>query len=637
MAHRDSSLTSANGTSINAARPPGVPQAGDYIFAYLVTDIGLNGPAPTWTNIPSGWTLLQGSNQGVNSGVPDGFTSWVYWKLSAGNEPSTWTFGHNGSSTQIIAIVGSLSGRSIFPNFITHGTVNTTGNATPVTVSDAGVTSLYRDDILVFANGDITVGTDTWAFAPPASFTERQDGQLTFDVATLATRDGVTGGATGTLSLILTRSAGTGTAGWGIFVISVPVANPTTADIYLYPGEANPNDVKLRDPTVLDLVSGAISARTDGASLITGTLLATGSLISNASGISQTTENLTGIGALTGNVSGPSQSISNISAGISGNSFSSSQLQANLLGSAALTGRIIGQATSTENLLATGSLNARVDNYGTERGLADGLYLLQGSISGTSQSQATLLGAGQLTGRVAGSEFGNESLQGIFQLVASVTGSSQTTGVALGGFFMFGVCNGQGHSRLVITGSGELKGNVFGSEYGSQSLQGVGSMASRAGGSSHLTGSLIGAFFITGISNGYSQTRLLITGTGQMIGNVSGSGTPTGSLTSGFILMIGSVIGSSTLVGSLSATSQINATCFGYSFTRGIIFPKVEIESVRLKSRMVLNVRLKSPVILETKFFSTVRTDAKFTSPIETEVFINSQMRISKKIKSEIL
>lgn len=223
MAYRDSTAATTTGTSINATKPA-LLQTGDILLCYLITDIGLNAPAPTIT-APAGWALISGSNQGSNSSAPDGFTSWVYWKLASNSEPSTWNFAQNGGSTQIIAIVTCHSGRNPNPTFITHGSVNTTGNATPVTVSDSGITANTNDDIVVFATGDITVGTDTWGFSPPTNYTERQDTQVSFDVATAATRDEVSSGATGTLSPTLTRSAGTGTSGWGIFVIAIPADN----------------------------------------------------------------------------------------------------------------------------------------------------------------------------------------------------------------------------------------------------------------------------------------------------------------------------------------------------------------------------------------------------------------------------
>lgn len=227
MAFIDSTAVTTTGTSINASKPA-LLQPGHFLLCRLSTDIGLNGPAPNITP-PAGWTLVTGSNQGNNSGAPDGFTSWVYWKVASSGEPSTWNFAQDGGSTQMIAIVGCWSGRKPNPTFNStnaNGTVNATGNATPVTVSYSGLTVKTNDDIVVFATGDITVGTDTWAFSPPASYTERQDTQVSFDVGTMATLDGALVGPTGTLSLTLTRSAGTGTSGWGIFVIALSQADP---------------------------------------------------------------------------------------------------------------------------------------------------------------------------------------------------------------------------------------------------------------------------------------------------------------------------------------------------------------------------------------------------------------------------
>lgn len=239
MAYRDSTATTATATSVNATKPA-LLQTGDILLCYLLTDVGLNSPAPTITP-PTGWALITGSNQGANSGAPDGFTSFVYWKLAGNVEPATYTFSISGAASQLIALVGCFSGRKpnpVFDSTNTHGTVNTTGNATPVTVSDTGVTANTNDDIVVFATGDITVGTDTWAFTPPTNYTERQDSQLSFDVATMATRDEVFSGVTGTLSLTLTRSAGTGTSGWGIFVIAIPAQfQPQLAQpVFIFPG-----------------------------------------------------------------------------------------------------------------------------------------------------------------------------------------------------------------------------------------------------------------------------------------------------------------------------------------------------------------------------------------------------------------
>lgn len=231
MAYRDSSFTSANALSLNATKPT-LTQVGDILYTYFFTDGGLN--SGITLTPPTGWTLVPGSNQGANTGAPDGWSSWVYWKMAGPSEPATYTWTIGGiPATDISAYIVALSGRKASPPVISHGTVNTTGNATPVTVSDSGITPLNRDDVLVFAIGDITVGTDAWSFGTLTNYTRRQNTQNGFNVGVCYTRDDVAAAATGTISVTLTRNSGTGTSGWGMFVLSVPAAtvaptsNPT--------------------------------------------------------------------------------------------------------------------------------------------------------------------------------------------------------------------------------------------------------------------------------------------------------------------------------------------------------------------------------------------------------------------------
>jgi hypothetical protein len=222
VAYRDSSFTSASALTLNATKPA-LTQPGDILYTYFFTDGGLN--SGITLTPPTGWTLVPGSNQGANTGAPDGWTSWVYWKMAGPSEASTYAWTIAGiPATDLSAYIIALSGRKASPPVISHGTVNTTGNATPVTVSDTGITPLNGDDVLVFATGDITIGTAAWSFGSLTNYTQRQNTQNSFNVGTCYTRENVDGTATGTLSVTLTRNSGTGTSGWGIFVMSVPKA-----------------------------------------------------------------------------------------------------------------------------------------------------------------------------------------------------------------------------------------------------------------------------------------------------------------------------------------------------------------------------------------------------------------------------
>jgi hypothetical protein len=216
VAYRDSTSTYVSGTSINATKPA-LTRANDTLYAYLLSD----NAGDTFT-VPSGWFLVPNTVQSNASSSPDGFQSSVYQKLAGAQEPATYNFTKSGTATDFSVHIITLSGRSPSAPVIVHGTLNTTGNSTPVTVTDSGVTALQDDDVIIFSTGDITVNTDTWSFtAVPANYTQRLNDKNGFNVITSVTRDGVVAGATGNLSLTLTRSAGTGVSGWGIIVLSV--------------------------------------------------------------------------------------------------------------------------------------------------------------------------------------------------------------------------------------------------------------------------------------------------------------------------------------------------------------------------------------------------------------------------------
>lgn len=223
MAYRDSSLASTiAGTSVVITKPATLTN-GDLMLAYINTDIGLAAPPTITPPAGEGWALIAGTNSGTNSGAPDGITTFVYWRFAGASEASTYTFGCS-SSTDLIGIIGCWSGRKSSPTFLQSTTPNSTANASPITVTDGtGVTALAQDDIAIFAAVDPINNTSVWSVtAVPASYTERQDGNAGFQTGALVTRDNVSVGDTGSLSVTYTRSSGAGGAGWVISVISIP-------------------------------------------------------------------------------------------------------------------------------------------------------------------------------------------------------------------------------------------------------------------------------------------------------------------------------------------------------------------------------------------------------------------------------
>lgn len=217
MAYRSSTVQQNFSTTSPIGALPAGTALDDVLLAFFVHDLFGATVTP-----PAGWSLVSGD---ASTATPDGQYARVFTKVATGSEPATWTW-TTGTNANATIIVGAWSGRNSAGSLISAATPNTSGNATPISISATGVTALAGDDIAFFAMLDISVGTDAWSFtASPASFTERQDDVNNgFIVTSLHTRDNVSAGATGSLTATATRSAGSGTAGWGVIVVSIPQA-----------------------------------------------------------------------------------------------------------------------------------------------------------------------------------------------------------------------------------------------------------------------------------------------------------------------------------------------------------------------------------------------------------------------------
>lgn len=219
MAFRSSSQTTRAagvGTTLTGSAPSGTA-ANDYLAAFVVLD----GVTADTVTPPAGWTSR--GSFGFASGVPDGSHCEVFDKIATGSD--SYAFSTNVNNACVL-LIGAWSGRNTTTprTFLTVATPNTTGNASPVSIALTSGTAAAGDDVAVFAMLDITVGTDTWGYTAPGSYTEQNDAQTTFATACLDTLDNVGAGALGTLTVTGTRSAGTGVAGWGGVVISIAAA-----------------------------------------------------------------------------------------------------------------------------------------------------------------------------------------------------------------------------------------------------------------------------------------------------------------------------------------------------------------------------------------------------------------------------
>lgn len=211
MAFRSSTVTTGNDTAPIGNKPAGTVD-GDWLLAWVVCDFPGN-----IFSAPSGWALVQDANL---TG-PDGHSAICYSKVAA-SEGASWTWGTGGSDWKVI--VGSWSGRNTGGSLISSVTTNTSSNSSPISVALTGVTALSGDDLAWFAVLDQLTSLDVWGFSLLSGFTEQQDSNGVWQTTTLYTKDGVSAGATGTLTATATQSSGTNNAGFAGVVVSLPAA-----------------------------------------------------------------------------------------------------------------------------------------------------------------------------------------------------------------------------------------------------------------------------------------------------------------------------------------------------------------------------------------------------------------------------
>jgi hypothetical protein len=214
MAFRSSATAKSNSGGNLTATPAGV-QAGDYLGAGYASDNAGGTDTPT----SSGWT--QRSSADLAASTPDGQT--VRWldKVAAGGDSFTFT---NSSVNPNILMTGAWSGRSGARTAI-QSSVQTLAQTPPITAVVTGVTAVAGDDIVLFMSTDQQAGPDQWTYTPPSLYTEQQDDtNASWCGATLDTRDNVSAGATGNLTVTITRASGSNNAGWGAIVVAIAVA-----------------------------------------------------------------------------------------------------------------------------------------------------------------------------------------------------------------------------------------------------------------------------------------------------------------------------------------------------------------------------------------------------------------------------
>ena len=220
MAYRSSaSATSATGGTLTAT-PAGVT-AGDYLQAAWSEALAVTTGVATVTTT-SGWTQRMDLGGGQGGGGSMGVRIFDVDSYAA----QTFSFTGSGAD-QVVLITAAWSGRNnSAPRTASASTPFTTQQTTPIAVSLTGVTAVLNDDIVAWSFVDQNAGPDRWSSSAIASYTQRQNTfALDFDSHVgLQTRDAVAAGATGSLSLTLTRTSGTDTSGRAGAVFAIAAA-----------------------------------------------------------------------------------------------------------------------------------------------------------------------------------------------------------------------------------------------------------------------------------------------------------------------------------------------------------------------------------------------------------------------------
>lgn len=215
MAYRDSTTASGTSATPSVAVPAGV-QTNDIIILVCTQDgtTAVFQPA----DYPTGFTELFQVTLTL-----DGQVVAVAWKRTTGADSGSYTFGDIGVGTglwicQAVAFSGRDTGN---PPVGTQATSNA-ANTSPVSINATGVTALLGDDLCWISAPDVTVDLSGTGHTAPASFIEREDDELSFDNLSIATRDNVAAGATGTVTGTFTMTSGT--SGWAAYLIRIPAA-----------------------------------------------------------------------------------------------------------------------------------------------------------------------------------------------------------------------------------------------------------------------------------------------------------------------------------------------------------------------------------------------------------------------------
>lgn len=214
MAYVDSTTNSGNSTTPSVAVPTGV-QAGDIVLIAVSFDLSTAAFDPG--DLPTSFTELD-----EQSCTADGHRGWAGWKRLTGADAGSYTFGSvAGASLDWVCQAIALRGRhTTNPPVISTANIQNTPQSSPISISANGVTALDGDDLVWISVPDVTASGIGNGHTPPTDYTEAEDAELAWANLSIAYRENVSAGATGSITGTFSLSADT--AGWISWLIRVP-------------------------------------------------------------------------------------------------------------------------------------------------------------------------------------------------------------------------------------------------------------------------------------------------------------------------------------------------------------------------------------------------------------------------------
>lgn len=220
MAYRASSATTAivdsPTSSVSVNSPVGV-QVGDIVVIAILSN-GSTTRTYTW---PSGFT--EQARLGAPGAIAHDDTIAIATKVATGSEPASYSITQSTAAAALL-VCGAWAGRETTAPVTFATTTVAAGGATSVTITLNGGTAAAGDDLIWF--GGLSQSNTAWTMTPPSGYAT--DGNVSHannsNQILVASKDGVSAGATGSIA-----GSATGTVGADSFGIVISLAQAATA------------------------------------------------------------------------------------------------------------------------------------------------------------------------------------------------------------------------------------------------------------------------------------------------------------------------------------------------------------------------------------------------------------------------